>query len=71
MLYGIKLHYVCPRCGKKLSGVEAMEHATLNVRRKCRCGRHYSLTIKPIAIKQGWAHKAEITEIEPKVSVIE
>lgn len=67
-----KLHYVCPRCGHKLSKVDAMEHATLAIRRKCgKCGRKYALTITPIAIAAGWAHSACITELEQKITVIE
>lgn len=68
----VNLHYVCPRCSRKLSRVPAMESATLNVRRKCGgCGRSYSLTIRPVAIAQGWAHSALITELERRVTVIE
>ena len=67
-----KLNYVCPRCGRKMTKVDAYEYATINVRRKCGgCGRRYSLTITPIAIKQGWAHSAQITELEQRVTVIE
>ena len=69
---GFHVHYVCPHDGRRLSKVEAMEHATMNIRRTCgKCHRKYSLTITPIAIKQGWAHSALITELEQKVSVIE
>ena len=68
----VTLHYVCPHDGRKLSKVDAMEYATLNVRRKCgKCGRFYSLTIRPVAIAQGWAHSALITELERKMTVIE
>ena len=68
----VRLHYVCPRCGRKLSSVEAYEYATMNVRRKCGgCQRRWSLTVTPIAIAAGWAHSAHITELEPRVTVIE
>lgn len=67
-----KLHFVCPRCGRKMSKVDAMEHATLAIRRKCGgCGRRYALTITPIAIAAGWAHSAHITELEQRVTAIE
>lgn len=59
-----QLKFVCPRCGKKLSPIQAMEHATLVVRRKCRCGRRYQLKVTPLQLRQGWAHKAEIIEVE-------
>ncbi len=69
---GITLRFVCLKCGRKLSGIDAYQHATWNARRKCGgCGRRYSLTITPIAIKQGWAHSAQITELEPTLVVIE
>ena len=69
---GFFVHYVCPHDGRKLSKVEAMEHATINVRRSCpHCHRRYSLTITPIAIKQGWAHSACIVELERKITSIE
>lgn len=71
-MLGIDLRFVCPRCGRKLSKVKAMEYATLNIRRKCgQCARRFSLTITPIAIKQGWAHSATIVELEPRITVIE
>ena len=67
-----KLHYVCPRCGRKLSLVDAYEYASTNVRRKCGgCHRRYSLTITPVAIRQGWVHSAVITELAPRITVIE
>lgn len=65
----IALHFVCPPCGKKLSKVGAMEHATINIRRKCgRCHRWWSITIRPIAIRQGWAHSATLTEYKKDVA---
>jgi transcription elongation factor Elf1 len=71
-MFDFKLHYVCPRCGRKLSKVDAYEHASIAVRRKCGgCGRRYALTVTPIAIKQGWAHSAHITELEQRVTIIE
>jgi len=72
MLNQIRLHYVCPRCGRKLAPTHAMEHATIHVRRKCpACHLHWGLTISPVAISQGWAHSATITQYEPKVRCYE
>ena len=69
MLNDIKLHYVCHRCGRKLSKVDVYTFARFNVRRECGgCGRQYSLTITPHAIKQGWAHVAVITELEARIT---
>lgn len=63
-----KLHYVCPRCGRKLSKVDAMEYATLNLRRKCQgCHRRFMLIVTPIKIASGWMHNSVIQEVEPRI----
>lgn len=71
-MLGFQIKFVCTRCGRKLSPVDAYEHATIAVRRKCgKCHRWFSLVIVPLKLKQGWAHKATITEIDRPVKVLE
>jgi phage FluMu protein Com len=46
------LELKCPSCKKKLRPADRMEHATLNVKRTCRCGTRWSLTISPMTTKK-------------------
>jgi hypothetical protein len=42
----------CPVCKKKLRDADRMEHATLCLKRTCRCGTKWSLIITPMFTKK-------------------
>lgn len=70
----IKLRFVCPRDGRKLSPVPLMRYATQPVRRKCPgCHRHYLLIVRPSTeVREGvYITKAEITELPPTVREVQ
>ena len=44
----MKLTFACPCCERKLCGVPSMQHATMIVKRTCRCGARWQIKVTPL-----------------------
>jgi len=60
----MKVKFKCPCCETVLRGVDMMEHATLIVKRTCKCGKRWQVKVTPLRSKDGvHIHAADFTPI--------